>query len=818
MGKEQVQIVINAKDNASKKLGAVRGALGGISSVATGMIAANVLTGVARQLTSLSGAAISVESAMAGVTKTTDGLLDEFGKLNYMGETLKTGFRELAKEIPMSVEELMHIGELGGQLGIAQDNLLDFTRTIADLGVTTNLSTEDAAMSLAQLMNAMATNQTDIDKLGSVIVDLGNNFATTEADIVGFASRIAGVGAIAGLSEADVMGISAAFSSVGIQAEAGGTAVQKVLMKMNEAVAGGIGTSEIIDNTEAMAKMQEKYVDATGKLRGLEASVEMSAGALQSEYDAFIAAGGAAEKWGEQLGDKNRRKLWKAMRDMQEYEQALSSLKAEHGSAAAGDEGFLGVFAQAAGMSAAEFSAAWEADPAKAFQAFVEGLGRAGDDAMGILKGLQLEDQRLMRAFLSLSKAGDLLGNSIDRGTEAWGDNNALTKEAEQRYRTTQAQLEIMKNRIRDIAITLGDIFLPVLNKALGFLTPVVEGFSDFAHYIGVVISDGDTLNDYLSKLPEPLQGIAKAMGNVIVFIQENWEEGWALFRSVLDPIVSWIQGAWTVAVANMQAALQMVTGWIVANWDTIWGNAVLAVEGVANIFKSFYEEIQPKLQPFWDSLVKYLETVTDLVNTLTGDMDTGLIGNKQGWMDLTEQAGIFMSTPLGAALENITWGLGAMRDVIEFVNGLLDKLTVKTDETSFAGKIWNATLMALGKIITTLAGGPFVWIKTALEAIENLVQTINSLSMSAIISDLEKIGGLMPNLSGLGGILSFQSGGMVPGPMGAPRIIEAHGGELVLNPQQQQQLMFNLTVNSQAPVSSVIQDFNMLKSMAGVA
>jgi len=333
MGKENVQIVIDAKDNASKRLGAVRNALGGIASIATGMIAANVLTGVARQMTSLGGAAISVESAMAGVTKTTDGLVDNMGNLTYIGEALKAGFREMAKEIPISVEELMHIGELGGQLGIAQDNLLDFTRTIADLGVTTNLSTEDAAMSLAQLMNVMGTNQKDIDKLGSVIVDLGNNFATTEADIVSFASRISGMGEIAGLSEADILAISAAFSSVGIEAEAGGTAVQKVLMAMNTAVASG------------------------------------SAG------------------------------LW----------------------------------ATTAGMTSMEFEALFGADPAKAFQAFVEGLGRAGDDAIGILEELELKDQRLIRSFLSLSKAGDLLGDSIDRGTEAWGENNALSKEGEQR-------------------------------------------------------------------------------------------------------------------------------------------------------------------------------------------------------------------------------------------------------------------------------------------------------------------------------------------------------------------------------------------------
>jgi len=576
MGKEKVQVVIDAKDNASKKIGRVRGALGGMASVASGMIAANVLTGVARGIAGLGTAAISVESAMAGVTKTTDGLLDEMGNLTYAGETLKGGFRDLAKEIPMSVEELMHIGELGGQLGIAEDSLLDFTRTIADLGVTTNLSTEDAAMSLAQLMNVMGTNQEDIDKLGSVIVDLGNNFATTEADIVGFASRIAGAGEIAGLTEADVMGISAAFSSVGIQAEAGGTAVQKVLMAMNQAVAGGIGTSEIIDNTDAIAKMQEKYVNATGKLRGFEASLEMSSGALQAEYDAFIAAGGAAEKWGEQLGDKNRRKLWNAMNDMQDYEQMLSNLKAEHGAAAGGDAGFLGIFAEAAGMSAAEFQTAWGADPAKAFQAFVEGLGAAGDDAINILEDLELKDQRLIRSFLSLSKAGDLLGDSIERGSEAWGENNALTKEAEQRYRTTAAQVEIFKNRIRDIAITIGDALLPKFNAMLSALSPVAEAFHD-------AITSGDwsslagaltnlwstyispTLSTWATKFWDWLSGEQGAMAAGVFLIQHRFAPQVAHAVSLMWPgiwaeISTWPAKFWEWLTKPESGALALAT------------------------------------------------------------------------------------------------------------------------------------------------------------------------------------------------------------------------------------------------------------------
>lgn len=72
--------------------------------------------------------------------------------------------------------------------------------------------------------------------MGSTVVALGNNFATTESEIVNFATNIASAGEIAGLTTDQVFAISAAFSSVGIEAEAGGTATQKVLLAINKAV------------------------------------------------------------------------------------------------------------------------------------------------------------------------------------------------------------------------------------------------------------------------------------------------------------------------------------------------------------------------------------------------------------------------------------------------------------------------------------------------------------------------------------------------------------------------------------------------------
>ena len=176
--------------------------------------------------------AADFESSFAGVRKTVDATEAQFEKLSQ-------GFRDMAKEIPVNVNELNRVGEAAGQLGIRTENILDFTRTMADLGVATNLSAEQAATSLARLANITGLPQDQFDRLGSTIVALGNNFATTEAEIVEMGLRIAGAGEQIGLAEGQILAISTALSSVGISAEAGGTAISKVMINMASAVSSG---------------------------------------------------------------------------------------------------------------------------------------------------------------------------------------------------------------------------------------------------------------------------------------------------------------------------------------------------------------------------------------------------------------------------------------------------------------------------------------------------------------------------------------------------------------------------------------------------
>jgi len=174
-------------------------------------------------------ASIDFETAWAGVLKTVDGTEAQLA-------ALKQGIIDMSMELPASTTEIAGVAEAAGQLGIQTDNILAFTRTMIDLGETTNLASAEAASSLAQFANVTQMSQDNFDRLGSTVVALGNNLATTEAEIVNMGMRLAGAGKQIGLTEAQIMGFSGALASVGIRAEAGGSAFSKVFSNMQVAV------------------------------------------------------------------------------------------------------------------------------------------------------------------------------------------------------------------------------------------------------------------------------------------------------------------------------------------------------------------------------------------------------------------------------------------------------------------------------------------------------------------------------------------------------------------------------------------------------
>lgn len=195
-------------------------------------------TGTALTATSVLGvkAAMDWESAWTGVTKTVDGTPQQMAEV-------EAGLRGLAKTLPSTHQEIAAVAENAGQLGVARKDIVGFTKTMIDLGETTNLTADDAATNIAQISNVMGTMSRDgsdgVSRFGATLVALGNDGASTEAEILSMAQRMAGAVKTLGGSESDLLALSNTLASMGVRSELGGGVATRVLLKMRSAVDEG---------------------------------------------------------------------------------------------------------------------------------------------------------------------------------------------------------------------------------------------------------------------------------------------------------------------------------------------------------------------------------------------------------------------------------------------------------------------------------------------------------------------------------------------------------------------------------------------------
>ncbi|UQR05201.1 phage tail tape measure protein [Enterococcus durans] len=385
--------------------------------------------------TAVTTAAISWESAFAGVKKTNDEVVDSNGNVVYSYSDLEKGLRNLATQLPASHQEIANVAEAAGQLGIKTENVVSFTKTMIDMGESTNMSAETAATSLARLANITKLPQDKFSNLGAAIVDLGNNFATTESEITEMALRLAGAGSQIGLNQGDILGLAASLSSVGIEAEMGGSAISKIMVNMQVAAKTGLGQMEELSSKTGMTRRELELMSSNNS-KGFKELAD-SIGMTTSEMTSIMKASSNLEDFG-----------------------------------------------KIAGMSAKDFKKAFEEDAIGAIGKFVDGLGHAsekGTTAIEMLDEMGIKEVRLRDSLLRAGNASDLFKDAVNRSNKAFGENVALTNEANKRYETTESKLKMLRNEAVDAAIDMGGPFVDALRDGLQASKPLIKGLGDMA-------------------------------------------------------------------------------------------------------------------------------------------------------------------------------------------------------------------------------------------------------------------------------------------------------------------------------------------------
>lgn len=155
----------------------------------------------------------------------------------------------------------------------------------------------------------------------------------------------------------------------------------------------------------------------------------------------------------------------------------------------------LTAFSALLGITEQQFRDLVRVDPTKVFIQFVEALGKAGPEAVLWLEALGLADQRLVRTFLKLASAGDLLNEVVEEGTRLNEEGTARTEEFQEALGTTSGQLRLAKAAIVDVAISVGNLLLP-------FITAATQVLVIFIDTVRLTVSALASLRDQMDKIP----------------------------------------------------------------------------------------------------------------------------------------------------------------------------------------------------------------------------------------------------------------------------------------------------------------------------
>jgi TP901 family phage tail tape measure protein len=255
-------------------------------------------------------AAIDFESSMADVRKVVPGLEDAAGF-----NAMKQSILDLSKELPVSAEGLAEIMAAAGQAGIAKNDLEDFTRTAAQMGVAFDITAGQAGEAMAKMRTSMGLSQPEVVNLADAINFLSNNMASSASEITDFMLRSGAVGKQVAMTAEQTAALGSAMIAAGAAPEVASTSFNnliKALTKGETATKRQEGAFNRLGLT-ARDVAKQMQVDAVGTIRDVFLRI--------SKLPAEVRTATISEVFGDEA-----RALTPLITNMKLFDQAIGSV------------------------------------------------------------------------------------------------------------------------------------------------------------------------------------------------------------------------------------------------------------------------------------------------------------------------------------------------------------------------------------------------------------------------------------------------------------------------------------------------------------
>lgn len=373
---------------------------------------------------------------------------DEMDKASSKSGRFADGIRSNSADLQTAGTALAAVGAglTAASVGMGKA-AMDWESAFAGVKKTVDDSAEGYAQLEGELRNLATTLPASHQEIAAV-AEAAGQLGVKRDDIVGFTSTMVDLGETTNLTADEAATAIAQISNVmGTMDREGSEGVERFGATLVELGNNGASTeSEILEMAQRIA------------------GAAKTVGASESDVLALSNTLASMGVRAEQGGGVATRVILKMSAAVDEGGESLES------------------FAQVAGTSAEEFAAKFRSSPMEALDLVAQGIGRVnteGGNVTATLQEMGIKGTEETQVMLALASAGGLLSESLRMGEEAWKSNSALAEEAQKRYETSEARIQIAWNQIKDAAIDAGGAILPVAANIAEGVGGIVGAFTD---------------------------------------------------------------------------------------------------------------------------------------------------------------------------------------------------------------------------------------------------------------------------------------------------------------------------------------------------
>ena len=546
--------------------------------------------------------AVNLGSAIAYIDLNTQGFDAGLGRV-------QSAFQTLQSDSADTTSKLQAVGGVVSSTG--KQLTTSLTLPLVGLGTASVKAASDFESAFTGVRKTVDATEEDYARLSDGILEMSERMPTAATEIAGVMEvagqlGVRGVENLLGFTETMVM----LGDTTNLTAADAATSLARVMniMGTSEGDVSKFGSTIVAlgnnyATTESEIVAMTNRLAAGAKLAGFTEAETMALATAMSSVGIEAEAGGTA---------------------MTQTFNAIEKAVAKGGEN-------LDAFASVAGMTAGEFADAWETAPAQALQSFITGLGQLdenGGNTVLTLDELGLTGIRQSNMLKSLGSASELLGDALDTANVAWGENSALTDEAEQRYATFASQLSMFLNTLKIVAIQFGEIILPYLQQFIDWVKQGLEWFSEL---------DEDAKNMIVT-----IAAIAAAAGPLLTIVG-NLISGVGTVFSLVK-LLPTLLGFVTSPISLIIAAIAALVAAYVTNFGGLrdkiqsfveWFSSTVSawLEENRAIFENWFSVIKDAFGLFWEAIESIFGGAVDLILGLvkgliqiaTGDIEGGL-------------------------------------------------------------------------------------------------------------------------------------------------------------------------------------------------